>query len=257
MSVRWLTAFIDRPADTFDVAAAFWQQVTGTTRSPTRGEDGQFATLLPAEGDAHVRVQRIGEGPGGTHLDVHSDDRPSLVARAVDLGATVLADDDPDVTVLTSPTGYVWCAVGWDGEATASAPHVGPSGAASRLDQICLDIAPDGFDAEVRFWTTLLDWPVTPSKVRPEFASAPRPEGLPMRLLFQRLERDEGPTTGHLDVAAGWEREAVVADHVAAGAEVEVEEAFWTVLRDPSGHRYCATLRDPVLGVVTRPPTTD
>ncbi|MGK2948578.1 MAG: VOC family protein [Acidimicrobiales bacterium] len=254
MSVRWLTMFIDRPAATFDVAADFWQQVTGTTRSPTRGEDGQFATLLPTEGDAHVRVQRIGEGAGGTHLDVHTDDRPQLVARAVELGAAVVSDGDPDVTVLASPTGYPWCVVGWDGGTTPSVPHVGPAGAPSRLDQICLDIGPDGFDAEVRFWTTLLDWPVTHSKVRPEFASAPRPDGLPMRLLFQRLEGGVGPTTGHLDVAAGWEGDAVIADHVAAGAEVEARETYWTVLRDPSGHRYCVTLRDPVLGVVTQTP---
>lgn len=254
MAVRWLTTFIDRPEATVDVATAFWRQVTGTTRSPTRGDRGRFATLLPVEGDSHIRVQRIDKGPGGTHLDLHTDQRSQLVDAAIDLGATLL-DSDP-VHVLRSPGGYTWCIVGWDGEATPSAPTAGPSGAPSRLDQICLDIAPDDFDAEVRFWSELLGWPATASTVLPEFTSLTRPEGMPMRLLFQRVGSGDVPTTGHLDMSAGERVEEVVGDHVAAGAEVETTEWLWTVLRDPSGHRYCITRRDPETGVIDHVPPT-
>lgn len=205
-----------------------------------------------SEGDAHVRIQRIDDGPGGTHLDLHTDDKPRLVREALDLGATMV-DDDP-VSILRSPSGYTWCAVGWDGEAAPSAPHAGRSGARSRLDQVCLDIAQSHFDLEVRFWALLLGWPVTPSTIRPEFATVARPDGMPMRLLFQRLDDGGGPTTGHLDVAAGEAIDDVVADHVAVGAEMETREWLWTVLRDPSGHRYCVTCRDPVKGVVIHLP---
>lgn len=252
MTVRWLTLFIDRPAATFGAAADFWQDVTGTTRSSVRGPHGQFATLVPREGDAHVRVQRVDDGPGGTHLDVHTDDKPSLVDRAIDLGATIVHDDP--VTILRSPGGYTWCVVDWHGEATPSAPHAGPSGAPSRLDQICLDSAPDRFETEVSFWATLLGWPAATSTVRPEFASVTRPDGMPMRLLFQRVDEGDGPTTGHLDLAAGDAVDDVVRDHEAAGAEMETRAWLWTVLRDPSGHRYCITRRDPVKGVVTHVP---
>ncbi|MGQ0431012.1 MAG: VOC family protein [Microthrixaceae bacterium] len=258
MTVRWLTVFIDRPEATVGVATDFWQRVTGTTRSPTRGDRGQFAALLPGEGNPHIRVQRVDHGRGGTHLDLHTDEIPRLVDDAIDLGATLL-DDDP-VHVLRSPGGHTWCIVDWHGEATPSAPVAGPSGAMSRLDQVCLDIASDHLDAEVRFWAGLLGWPATTSTVRPEFTSLARPDGMPMRLLFQRLDQSDGPTTGHLDLAAGEQVDDVVADHVAAGAEVEIEEVLWTVLRDPSGHRYCITRRDPLKGTIaatrTEPPVS-
>lgn len=253
MAVRWLTIFIDRPERAIGVAIAFWQRVTGSTSSPARGQHGRFTTLLPAAGDAHIRFQAIEHGPGGTHLDVHTDDRSGVVDEAIALGA-VLVDDDGPVHVLRSPGGYGWCVVDWHGEITPSAPSVGASGAPSRLDQICLDIAPADFDREVRFWTELLGWPAETSARRPEFASATGPEGMPVRMLFQRLDEGNDPTAGHLDLAAGERLDEVVADHVAAGAELETREWLWTVLRDPSGHRYCITRRDPIEGVVEHLP---
>ena len=81
MTVVWLTAFVDRPADRFDAAAAFWATVTESVVSPARGADGEFVTLAPADGDANLRLQRVGTG-GGIHLDLHVDDVSAAVARA-------------------------------------------------------------------------------------------------------------------------------------------------------------------------------
>lgn len=243
MVVRWLTVFMDRPDATFDAAADFWQAVTGTERSAARGDRGQFATLLPPAGDPHIRVQRIDDGSGGTHLDLHSDDSTGLVDRAVRLGATVVGDDP--VWVLRSPGGYVWCVVAWHGESDVSRPHVGPSGAPSRLDQLCLDISPSDFDAEVTFWGELLGWPVARSTSRPEFAVVARPDGIPIRLLLQRIGDSDRSTTGHFDLAAGDRVSDVVVEHVEAGASAEPGDWPWTVMVDPSGHRYCVTPRDP------------
>lgn len=50
-NVRWLTAFIDRPAGTFNSAVRFWTTVTATSVSQRRGDRGQFATLIPTDGD--------------------------------------------------------------------------------------------------------------------------------------------------------------------------------------------------------------
>ena len=93
VAMRWLTAFLDFPADSFDAGVAFWRSVTGYGLSPSRGEDGQFATLLPPSGDAYLRVQRVVSGAGGCHLDLHIDvtvtSLDSAAARAVELGAVV------------------------------------------------------------------------------------------------------------------------------------------------------------------------
>src|SRR5689334_15301485 len=92
--VRWLTVFLDFPADSFGARVAFWREVTGSTLSPFRGAAGEFATLLPADGDAYLRVQRVAGRSGGHHLDLHVD--PALASveqaaeRAVALGAKVL-----------------------------------------------------------------------------------------------------------------------------------------------------------------------
>jgi hypothetical protein len=48
----WVTVFLDLPPTSFDRSVAFWRQVTGYGLSPSRGADGEFATLLPPSGDA-------------------------------------------------------------------------------------------------------------------------------------------------------------------------------------------------------------
>ena len=82
MLVRWLTVFIDRPEPGFAAVRDFWLAATGTTPSPSRGERGEFATLLPADGDAYVRIQRVADGPGGSHLDFHVDMEDYYQAKA-------------------------------------------------------------------------------------------------------------------------------------------------------------------------------
>src|SRR5512132_553949 len=115
MQVRWLTAFIDRPASTFDAATRFWLAATNTTLSPARGATGQFATLVPPHGDAYLRVQRIDHGWGGCHLDLHVDDVAGATGEAVALGAAI--DDDSGAhTTLRSPAGLRWCLVPHRGE---------------------------------------------------------------------------------------------------------------------------------------------
>jgi len=70
VAVRWLTVFLDFPATSFGAGVAFWREVTGSGLSPLRGAAGEFATLLPADGDAYLRVQRVAGGSGGHHLDL-------------------------------------------------------------------------------------------------------------------------------------------------------------------------------------------
>jgi hypothetical protein len=229
MRVRWVTGFLDTPSR---VAEPFWQAVTGSELSPRRGPGGAFATLVPAGGDAYLRVQVVGDGPARAHLDLHVEDVAAQAARAVALGAAVVLDDG-DLVVLRSPAGLLFCLVVWGGEA------VRPAGGRSLVDQLCLDVPVAGFDAEADFWAALTGWPRRPGSL-PEFDFLVRPDGMPLRLLLQRVG---GTVAGmHVDLACT-DRPAEVVWHQELGAEVVAVHERWTTLRDPAGRAYCITDR--------------
>jgi hypothetical protein len=240
MSIRWTYAFADRPAERFTRALEFWAAVTDTRPSQPRGDRGEFATLLPAGADACGKVQAVASGEGGAHLDLAVEDVPDLVAAAVRLGAASVAEHE-DWAVLRSPGGQSFCAVPWNGESVRP-----PVVRGSRLDQVCLDVPPSAYAAEVAFWSGLLDgWESRPGS-RPEFHVLTPPPGLPVRVLLQRLG-EERPATAHLDLACA-DIAATRAHHERLGAVHVADHPRWTVLRDPAGGLYCLTARDPETG---------
>ena len=229
MVVRWVTGFQDSPSR---VAEPFWQAVTGSGWSARRGPGGAFATMVPAAGDAYLRVQVVGDGPARVHLDLHVEDVPGQADRAVALGAVVVHAED-GLVVVRSPAGLAFCLVVWQGEA------VRPPGGRSLVDQVCLDVPVGVFDAEADFWAALTGWPQRAGS-RPEFDVLVRPEAMPLRLLLQRL--GDGPAGMHLDLACA-DRVAEVAWHEQLGARVVAVRERWTTLRDPAGRVYCVTDR--------------
>jgi hypothetical protein len=90
IDVRWTWLFLDTPRADADRSWAFWSEVTGWRRSPTRGDREEFATLLPPLGDPWLKVQAVEDGPGGIHLDLDLDvdDVHAAAAEAEALGAT-------------------------------------------------------------------------------------------------------------------------------------------------------------------------
>ena len=250
MWLRWITAFLDFPPPAFEPGVAFWQEVTGYGLSPFRGESGEFATLMPPMGDAYLRVQRVADGPGGCHLDLHTDaasESPDGAAsRAVRLGATVAhRDDDGGLIIASSPGGLAFCLVRWDGESVVPGPLVTASGA-TRVDTLCIDVPPEGFERECAFWSELTGWDAVPARV-PGYRYLHRPAGqpLPFRLLLQRL--DAAPAgqraRAHLDLGAAVD--LAIDAHVGLGARVVATRPHWTVLTDPAGREYCLVSRDP------------
>lgn len=243
--IRWTTLFLDRPADGFDATSDFWLAATGTTASPTRGDHGEFATLRPPAGDSHLRIQRVASGPGGSHLDLHTDDVRAAADSAVRLGASEILEHD-GVVRLRSPGGLVFCSVAHHGESVRSAPTpIDDDGHRTRSDQVCIDIAPDRFDSEYRFWAELTGWSPE-AGVEPGFAALVRPDDQPLRFLFQPLgEADRGRDAGcHLDIACD-DVGAAIAHHESLGASVVSTFDWWTVMVDPAGVEYCLTTRDP------------
>ncbi|MES5816975.1 VOC family protein [Streptomyces sp. RG80] len=239
MSIRWTYAFVDRPAELLGQAQEFWTAVTDTRLSAPRGPRDEFATLVPADADACVKIQGVYEG-GGAHLDFSVDDVSGFVKTALRLGATMAAEHE-GWAVLRSPAGQLFCAVPWHGESVRP-----PVVHGSRLDQVCLDLAPSAYDAEVAFWTALLpDWTSRPGSL-PEFHVLVPPPGFPVRVLLQRLD-EERAASAHLDLACA-DIEATRARHEELGAVTVSHGTHWTVLRDPAGGTYCLTGRDPETG---------
>ena len=248
--VRWAYVFLDNAPDEVDASSAFWQAATSTRLSAPRGDDDQFATLLPEQGGAWLKVQRLdGLPPGGrVHVDLAVDsDRSGLdgaVARATAGGAVVDLELD-DVVVMRSPGGFPFCLTSWEAYGSPS----GQVRSGSRLlDQVCLDIPLDQHDREVGFWAVLTGWEVRGLGDDGEFSSLARPADVPVRLLLQRLDEESGPVRGHLDFASE-DRDAEVAALVALGATAGKRYDDWTVMRDPVGRTFCVTDRKPGTGV--------
>jgi hypothetical protein len=118
----------------------------------------------------------------------------------------------------------------------------GPPGQQALVDQLCLDIPIDRFDAEADFVARLTGWEHRAGS-RPEFDHLLRPPQIPLRLLLQRVAAG-GRVGAHLDWACE-DVAAEVARHRSQGAEVVRTTSEWTTLRDPAGLEYCLTCRDP------------
>lgn len=239
MVPTWLTLYLDVAPDEHAAAVAFWEGVTGYPLSSSRGEHGEYATLLPPDGDAQLRVQRLDDGPSGVHLDVHvpGGDIDAGVDEAVGLGASVVAR--PGHAVLRSPGGFPFCLV-HEQLSRPPEPTTWPDGHRSRVDQLCVDIPPAAYDAEVAFWSAFLER--EPEQSGPEFV---RLHGEPwLRVLLQRLDTGDGPVRGHVDLATD-DRAAEVERLVGLGATPSYVGRAWTALRPPAGPVLCVTDRLP------------
>lgn len=240
MTPSWITAFLDLPAGRHEAALDFWRDVTGYAVSPPRGEHDEFVTLVPPEGDPHLKVQRTGDAAPRIHLDLHADDPRALAGRAVGLGAHEV--DDHGYVVLTSPGGLTFCCVSHP-SSTPAPPTTWSDGSRSIVDQVCIDAPEAAYDAEADFWESLLGWKRIGTG-QSEFERLLRPDGQTVRVLLQRLEEPTGRVRAHLDLASR-EREVETARHEALGATLVDTFEWWTVLRDPARAAYCITDRTP------------
>ena len=247
MSYRWLTVFLDFPADAFDPGVAFWQAVTGSGLSAHRGASGEFATLLPPDGDAYLRVQRLAAGNGGCHLDLHVDTATESLAEAAErarsLGARLLHAED-GLIVAASPAGFAFCLVPWRGEHVVPSPRPGDGGV-TRVDTLCVDVPPTEFERECAFWASLTGWKARPAPF-PEYAFLRMPPRLPIRIILQRLQNAAPGQRARAHVDFGAPAPGMVTAHVSLGARITARRDYWTVLADPAGREYCLVHRPPI-----------
>ena len=239
LNVAWLTAFLDYRPASFDAGAAFWAAVAGSTLSPARGEHAEFATLLPPTGDPWLRVQRLqSAAPARVHLDLHAHDPAAL--RGIADGRGAVLQHEYGFASYTSPGGLPFCVVGVHesvrGRAVAWGHH------RSAVDQVCLDVPHGRWEQEADFWSSLLGLPG--HDVGPEFRRLDVPDEVPMKVLLQRRDDDEGPVRAHLDLATD-DPAAEVERVRGLGAAYLHDGAEWTTLGDPTGLEFCVTDRRP------------
>lgn len=234
-SPRWLTAFIDFPTSEFDAGTRFWLAATGYELSAPRGEQAEFATLVPPEGDDYLRVQRLGDGPTRLHLDVHVDDPWAAAEQAEAAGATLVDSSQHSYLVLRSPAGIVFCLV--TARLTSVPAATGwPEGHDSRVDEVVFDIPEPDLEAELGFWKSLAggSWRAVDGDYPFEARAAER---WALRLRLQPAAVATAPV-GHLHIRTA-DRAAEVARLVASGAVVVAIRAGWTVLSGPGGMSLC------------------
>ena len=212
-SPLWISAFLDLAAEELERGTAFWAQVTGTTLSTVRGERAEFTTLVPPDGDDHLRVQRRDEGPSRVHLDLHVGDQATAAEHARRLGAEVVHTAEEGYVVLRSP------------------------GHHSQVDQLSIDVPAPLLEAELAFWRDLTGWRLRRTAYE-EFHLLEVPAGQPLQVLVQRLDDDASEVSVHLDLTTD-DVGAELARHVALGARVVTSHDHWTVMADPGGLRYC------------------
>ncbi len=250
MNIGWLTAFIDMPAGRFETGTQFWLDVTGSSLSPLRGDNDEFATIISPGGDPYLRVQRIGDDLARVHLDLHVDSIAEATNRATELGAALVADFG--YSVMASPAGFPFCFVAHGRESIRCTPHPEPP---HLLDQLSIDVPHRLFESECRFWSDLTGWELRRSAL-PEFASLVRPDPIPYRVLLQRLGDDDPGATAraHLDIACGDRIDDVASIHERSGALNLGRRGYWVTMQDPAGLPYCLTPRDPATGRVPAEP---
>lgn len=239
---EWVWCFLDVPRVQWGESLAFWSSALSCEVSSLRGEHDQFATLLPAAGRAAVKTQAIDAGPAGIHLDLDSTDRDAAFEQSVALGAEHLRTYD-GVPVMRSPGGLTFCHT----LSTPVADDAPETVAACVLDQVCIDIPPRLWEAEVRFWQALTGRDLE-AGLLPQFAFLGAPGSpRPLRILLQRLDDDAPSVTAHPDLATV-DRASEARRHESLGAVRVTDNDRWTVMRAPSGHTYCLTDRDPATG---------
>jgi hypothetical protein len=177
-------------------------------------------------------VQRVSDGSGGYHLDLHVDPALSSVEqaaeRAVALGAKVLHRES-GLVISASPGGFTFCLVRWHGEGDVPGPTRLDGGGASRADEFCLDLPASAFERERSFWAALTGW---------EGQGGDR-SAQPVRLGLRRAGLDDR-VTGHLAFVCA-DRERLAARHAAAGARILAVLPRETEMADPADRFYRLT----------------
>ena len=100
---------IDVPKADHDRELAFWSGATGQRLVRFERRPEYHGGDLPGN-DLGLLVQRLGDGPAGVHLDIHTDDPAAEMARLEKLGAELVTQVDA-WWIMRDPAGLVFCVI--------------------------------------------------------------------------------------------------------------------------------------------------
>ena len=100
---------IDVPAADHDRELAFWSGATGQQLARFDRHPEYHGAKLPGH-DMGLLVQRLGDGPGRVHLDIHTDDPAAELARLEKLGAELVAQVHA-WWIMRDPAGLPFCVI--------------------------------------------------------------------------------------------------------------------------------------------------
>jgi len=100
---------IDVPEADHDREVAFWSAATGQQLARFDRHPEYHGAELPGH-EMGLLVQRLGDGPGRVHLDIHTDDPAAEIARLEKLGAE-LVEQVHAWWIMRDPAGLVFCVI--------------------------------------------------------------------------------------------------------------------------------------------------
>ena len=100
---------IDVPESAHDRELAFWQDATGGATGRSERYPEFHWAQLPGQ-DIAMLVQRLEDGPGRVHLDIHTDDLDAEVARLEALGAERVRQVH-SWWIMRDPAGLLFCVI--------------------------------------------------------------------------------------------------------------------------------------------------
>lgn len=100
---------IDVPDEEHDQELAFWQGATGQPLTRVDAHPEYHGALLPGQRFG-LLIQRLGDGPGRVHLDIHTDDLDAEVTRLERLGAKRLRHVH-GWWIMQDPAGLPFCVI--------------------------------------------------------------------------------------------------------------------------------------------------
>ena len=100
---------IDVPEAVHDREVAFWSGATGQQLVRFDRHPEYHGADLPGH-ELGLLVQRLGDGPGRVHLDIHTDDPGAEMERLERLGAE-LVEQVHAWWIMRDPAGLVFCVI--------------------------------------------------------------------------------------------------------------------------------------------------
>ena len=243
--VTWIHLVIEAPSQHAEASTRFW--AAATSSSPEAGDHG-LTVLRPDSGAPFLDARPTDRLRWSVSLALETDDPDGLRSHAFTSGARRAGADG-----LRSPADFRFDIVSSSGTHERPTP-VQIEGTTSRLDQVCIDVPPGVFEAEVEFWSALTGWDIGRGGLE-EFAWLFKPDHIPVRLVFQLLgDGHRGRRArAHLDLACGDDVDALIDIHERLGATPGHRGRVWHTMSDPSGLSYCLTERDQISGIIERP----